>query len=269
MTIDQHGLRWKDEVRYGAALNYLSFDVETDGKRDTSISFTRLDIYQPGGIDNPIVTTTSVIGGPGGNQQYSYFLDASDTSKFALGMGYRASWSYMQSVFSGDLPVVRDVYFDVVRTPISHFCPLRIDDVLNAYAPLEKALKDSLAATDLVNTDVNLRYIVPAWQDVLQYVDSMGWRPALMSGPEQLYQMTLYRALQKVCEGLTRAKDDVWDRKAGAAKAEYEYARAHTVLTYNPGDSKGAQAQAGAMTAELLIGNSLRGGINNSSRGRI
>ncbi len=250
MTIVQPGLaRRNQEARYGYAANPILCWPIINGSVANTSSQT-VSVWRNGGYSTSDALVNEASATENGSTfQLSYTLNASDTNVYTLGLSYRAQFTYTAS----NTIYQQNVLFDVVRTPILYSCPVDINDLYNAYTPIEAALTQASQTTD-----AHQRYILPAWEDVLTWVESKGWRPSLVSSPAVLRPMVLYRSLTKICEGLMRKDDDVWAKKAERFRVEYEDARNNTTLVYNTGDGKVAERVTNWTQPQLLIGNDLR-----------
>lgn len=225
MPITQPGIRRQQEVRYGASGQTVTCWPDIDGAATNPTGTSTVSIYLPGHETAQVSAATATEDAV--TFQLSYALDASVTATYALGENYRAVFSF---VVAG-VTHLRTILFDIVRRPLNRFCPIRIDDLLNAYAWLEASLSNESQATDAFQ-----RYILPAWEEVLLWIDANGRRPSLVSSPESLKPMVHHLALYNVCKGLTQSPGDLADKHAEESFKNFERMRDITVLRYNEAD---------------------------------
>lgn len=222
MTIVQPGIRRRQEVRYGATGQTLYCWPDLDGITINPDAGASCAIYRPG------QTTPEVVGvcSEDADHQLGYTLDATSTATYSLGRHYAAVFAFTAG---GSAHTVRRP-FDVVRVPLLRFPPLRVDDLKNAHKNIDAAL------AQLSIADAHQRFILPAWEDVLQHVEGSGWRPALLTDPEALVPMLRARALQKLARAMRGAPNDLWSKLAEEFEKDYEDAKVNTTLCPSPGD---------------------------------
>lgn len=257
MSITQPGLRHRQEVRYGATGQTLYAWPEIDGAKVDPATGATVSIYRPGEVDTP--TVSGAAASESADNQLSYTLNASSTSTWYLGEHYIAEFTISVSSVTH---VIRRM-FDVVRIPILHYPPLRVDDLKNAHKSIDAAL------TQLSITDAHQRWILPAWEACIQYVEAHGWRPALITDPEVLTPMLRARALQLLCRALQSTPGDLWARMEDIYAREYEDARASTVLHYDASDGRSSQKVRNYRQPEVLVGPDLRAHASWTQLGNI
>lgn len=239
MTIVQPGIRRRQEVQYGAANQLLHCWPDLDGETVDPDAGATCSIYRPG------QTTPETTGACSetADLQLVYALNASDTSRYTLRQDYVAEFTFTVS------NVTRTVrrQFDVVRVPLVRFPPLRVADLKNAHKSVDAAL------AQLSITDAHQRFILPAWEDVLQHVEGSGWRPALLTDPEALVPMLRARALQKMARAMRSAPNDVWSKLADEFEKDYADAKGNTVLRYSPTDEHAQSEEHRNWTQPSLI----------------
>jgi len=252
MAIITSPLLWRrdQEVRYDYAGNVLRCWPMVLGAIE-DITSPSVDIWRNGQTDasDALITAGSVTE-DGTTHLLTYTLDASDETIWTLGQYYRAEFKYT----FGGVVRIQHVMFSVVRTPLLELCPVDINDIKNGYSPAYAAMVQ--ASLDSVAEE---QFILPAWEDVLAYVESQGRRPSLLSSASVLRPMTLARVMTRVYEGLTRKEGDIWWAKAAQARLDYEEAKRNTTLIYDPSDAKDYALDSAWRQPQLLIGNPLTG----------
>jgi hypothetical protein len=117
----------------------------------------------------------------------SYILAAENTTEALKDTDFRAEWTY---VVAG-ITYIKETWYDVVRAPW-----YRAAD----QAGLEAANREVYAQAK--NDDEPLEDILEdAWNDVLERIESKGWRPGLIIGMNRLARPTYASALLKLAEG--------------------------------------------------------------------
>lgn len=241
MPIVQPGLRRRQEARYQYAGNPLYCWPEVGGALVTPDGSATVNIYRPG-QSSPEVTASSSVDSGGA---MAYTLDCSDTGAWFLATDYIAEWVF---AVDGVTHLLRRS-FDVVRVPLRDYPPCRVDDLKNAHKSVDAAL------SQLSITDAHQRFILPAWEDVIQHVEASGYRPALTTDPEALAPMLRARALMKLARAMRSTANDVWSKLADEFSADYEEAKTNTVLRYSPADQHAAtEARRSWQQPGLTIG---------------
>jgi len=252
MAVITHPYLWRrdQEVRYGYSGNVLRCWPLALGEIQ-DITSPAVSIWRNGALEaSDALVTAGAVTEDGTTHLLTYTLDASNTSTWTLGQFYRAefSWTYSGVVH------VQNVMFDVVRTPLLEHCPVDINDIKSRYPPAYAALVQAG-----LDSDAEERFVLPAWESVLTFVNSQGYRPALVSSAAVLRPMAWAKTMVHVCEGLTRKPGDVWWEKAKEYRDEYETAKRETRLIYDPSDSKGFEVNTAWKQPQLLIGNQIKG----------
>jgi hypothetical protein len=249
MTYVAPGYRGIQEVRYGATGQRLIMWAEYDGAKLDPTTGNTVSIYPPNST-TALVTNAAVT--EGSNNELYYDLDASNTANYLLGQNYRAVFTWNTATPTYPTPQ-REVVFDVVRQPLIHNIPMRVDDLYRAHVMVEEAL--SQTSTTSTAGD---RWIVPAWQDVLRWVTSKGRRPSLVTPPEVFYGLVEARALERLFRACVNAPDDVWTRMADQAAKDFERAQNETVLRYDESDGANHVTETAWQQPQLRWGNDLR-----------
>jgi hypothetical protein len=245
VTIVSPGLRARQEVTYGGNAEVLKCWPDVDGVTQGTLTTPTVDIYTPsaGRDATPLVTNGSCTE-DGTTHELSYTLNASTTSTWVLDAGYVAVFSWVKSSITH---TVRKL-FDVVLVPLAHYPPLRIDDLKGIHKSVDQAL------TQLSITDGAARFILPAWEEILEWVRTQGFRPALITEPEALKTMLRAKAAQKLCTALATAGNDLMDRYAAQFRDDYEEARGNVRLEYSESESYGGEGRVGWQQPRLAIG---------------
>lgn len=238
------GYRGIQEVRYGGS-GTLRCWPDVDGAT-TDPSSATVSIYYPfQGSPNstPLVSGAAVT--EAASHLLTYTLNASDTATYVLQEGWRAEFTF---VVSG-VTYVRTVVFDIVRQPIVDAIPIRVDDLKRAHVAIAQALSQQS-----VETTAHQYFIMPAWQDVLDYVRSSGNRPNCISPAETLRSLVLNAALRNVCNAFTRAPEDLYWNLGIKYQAEFDRAKKETALRYDPSDTFAHAEDRSWSTPDLLFG---------------
>lgn len=241
MIASQPGMRRRQEVRHGSSAARLECWAEVYGALVTPSSGATVAIYRPG-QSAPETTAACTVSS---TYLLSCALDASDTAKWALGTDYVAEFAFTAD---GVTHVLRRS-FDVVRVPLREYPPCRVDDLKNAHKSVDAAL------AQLSISDAHSRFILPAWEDVILYVEGKGYRPALVTDPEALAPMLRARALLKLARAMRSTASDVWSKLAEEFAADYDEAQTNTVLRWSPADQHASvQADRSWQQPGLTIG---------------
>lgn len=244
MTISQPGTRRVQEVRYGATAQTITCWPEVDAALVDPSSGATVSIYKAGSL-TPTITDAAAT--EAASHQFSYSLDASNTATWPLSESHIAEFSYTVS----SVTYKQRVQFDIVRTPLVHHAPLRVDDLKNAHKNVDAALGQ------IGITDAGSRFIVEAWEDCLQFVESHGWRPALVTDPSCLVPMLRARSRQLMFRALTNTSGDLYSRMEDNYADEYERALKSTVLKYDASDGTSTSKNQAWAQPKLWTGHNL------------
>lgn len=229
------------EVQYGSNKAKLWTWCEVDGAIVNPDAGATVSIYTSSGGTTPISGTSATE--DGSNSLY-IDLNASDTSIWILDQDYSAEFTYVSSGYS----YTNRVVFDIVRLPLIHRCPVRIDDLKNAHSAIDAKLSNAS------ETDAHQRYIHRAWIDVLTWCRAQGFRPGLIVDPVVLYAPTLARALELFWIAHTDVPNGTADRFAERYGEEYKASLDKVVLKFDPSDSRATDTVRGPNQPTLLIG---------------
>jgi hypothetical protein len=249
MAIITNPYMWRrdQEARYGYSGNVLRCWPMVLAEIQDVTSPT-VSIWRNGAIESSDALVSAAAATEDGTTHLlTYTLNSSDTGIWHLGK-YRAEFTYTYS----NVVHINHVMFDVVRQPLMEYCPVDINDIKSRYPPAYSALVQAS-----LDSDAEERFILPAWESVLTFVEAQGRRPSLLSSPAVLRPMAWARTMVHVCEGLTRKPGDVWWEKAKDFRADYEEAKRDTSLQYDDSDGKAYTVDTAWRQPQLLIGNRL------------
>ena len=246
MAIVQPGSRRAQEIPYLSSTGRIYAWAELDGVLQNPTSAT-VNIYRQGEVSTPTVSAGAVTE-LGTNQLY-HTLDASQQSTWPLNMLGLAEFICVITS-QPDLVVRRS--FRIVRVPMVHVPPCRIDELKNAHMTVEDALTNA-GITDITP------FIIEAWEKILGWVEQEKMVPGFISNPEDLAPMLRALARARMFRALKRATDgDLYTKLQQEYEDEYADILVHPpVLHYAPADDRS--------TTPMLIGQP-RIGISERSR---
>lgn len=225
----QAGSRREQEVAHGQTLQRIYAWPELDGIVEDPAS-TTVAVYRPGQIDNPEIAAGAVTEDATTHQLY-YTLDASTTSTWSLGLRCMVVFT---CTFASAPTIRIKRTFVIVRTPMVHNPPCQAGDLLNANVGVEDALIQGGYLLDPDEEDPDLqeadpsRFITLAWDDILNWVESMGKTPGRIANPECLAPLLRARACALMFRALKRTGDDVH------AQLEKDFTEEFEALKLNP-----------------------------------
>ena len=197
--------RPRAQVTYGRAYT-LTCKVYSDGTQVVPTGGT-IDVKRPGNapLTSPVSGASVSIDG---NGTMTYSLAAGNADLLAV--HYAAVWHPVISGVTYDFPQL----FDVVRYPLRNM--VTQDDLVKHH----KDLTDLLFTGE---TDHQV-YIEQAFEDVFQWLDSKGNRPALVLTGEDLRRPIEHLALHKKFIAIAKEHDppDRWRSLADYHRSEYE-----------------------------------------------
>lgn len=249
--------RGVQEVRYQANPQRLTVWPEYQGKLlNLGVQAIDVSIYNPG---QGFPEAEPIIEDAAGTQdsttlQLYYDLNASNTSTYPLGEGYRAEWLFNEPT-SPNPPRKYVTVFDVVRQPLVMYPPVRVDDLKTLHVQVHQQLIQQAggAPTNLEDYAWAV-YLMPAWQRVLDYVRGQGKRPALISPPDTFRAMLLHAAGEAMFRAFSRQPGDLYDGLSKQHAELYKEAKANTVLRYAEGDTHGHVPERAWAQPQLNIG---------------
>lgn len=254
MSVVDTGARRTQEAQYNAASSYntLTCQVEVDGHAQAPSGTSTVSLYKPGAADDDPIVDAATATLDATTNILSYSFATTDISAYPLQEHYRAVFTFTVSSKTHK----RVVLFDVVRTPIIHRCPVNPNHLRNVHAEFDRALAQHFSADTeaQANAKVARDLIMPAWNECLDEVEVQGWRPALISSPDVLFNWCRYGALVNLARFLMREPNDLraklfddFVERAGAASKK-------VTLRYQPGDSTSTEKIRGFSQPRLLVG---------------
>ncbi len=247
MTIVQPGIRRAQEIPYLSSTGRIFAWAELDGVLLDPTS-TTVNVYREGELDTPTVLAGSVT--ETAEHKLYHTLDASLQATWPLGMKGLAEFI---TVTSGEpLPPLRRA-FRIVRVPMVHVPPCRVDDLKNAHRSVEKGLTNA-SITDPTP------FILEAWEKILSWLEQEKMVPGFITNPEDLAPM-LRQALgnSRNIPALKLLSDgDLFAKLQTEFQEEYDDIVLHPpVLHYAPADDR--------TTQPILVGQP-RIGVSERSR---
>lgn len=209
MPYVNEGIDQRAEVLIGKA-DTLTLVVKAGGQLLTGINSAKVTIMEPSGVVivaqvNAVVT--------GSILSYTRTWDTGDTKKFELWEDFVAEWEYV--TVNGTYTDRQ--FFDVVRTKLP--CLIDVNNLLDYYPDLIQ----HLAAIEETDAD---KFCRRAWSLMLDRIRSGKNRPSLILDRSRLVNPGVQKALELVCNALSRDIGDIWSKRKADHKAEYEALRA-------------------------------------------
>lgn len=232
MTFSAPGLQGRAEVTYGDASVFVRLLPQVDGIVVTPTGTPTFAVYPPR-------STTALTTGncTTDSTRIRATFNVSSASDYPLDVGYRCVFTFV----SGGLTYRRTVLFDVVRCPLNDACPINLNHLKGFNVEVDGFI-DQQYGTDASAIAAATELIVtPAWEDVLLYVSSQGFRPALVASPELLVPMARARGYMHIIRHMTRVQSDLRVLLMEEARKAWEFATAHTQLVYNLTDNNEQQ----------------------------
>lgn len=228
----QPGIRRAQEIPYGKATGVLYAWPERDGVLIDPATAT-VSIYLPG------ESTPTINAAPAtetADHQLTYTLDATSTSTWYLNL--QALAEFTGTPASGE-PVTVTRPFRIVRTPMVHTIPLRVDDLYNAHRSVEKTL------TQAGITDAN-KWIIEAWEEVLSWCESNGKIPGFIKNADVLVPMLRARSRSIMCRALALEDNSLYGALHEKFQKDFENFMLHPgVLDYDAADTRTPEREVG------------------------
>jgi hypothetical protein len=225
------------EVTYNAASQVLTCNAEIDGVLVDPSGTSTCAVYANGGdtvLSSGNCTDTSGV--------LTYSFSTTDTSKFVPNQIYRALFSFVSS----SKTYQREVFFVVARVVTEDACPITLNDLRGMHMRFDSHLAQQSQGTDGAG-----RYVVPAWEEVRETIESSGIRPSVVN-PASLKSVTKYAAACNLCRGLFQQPGDTYEKLLGEYKRLYAEAMVRLVLLHKPGDGLAVTADRGVVTQPTL-----------------
>ncbi len=241
MTVVQPGLRRAQEIPYGSSGTIYAW-AERDGVLQNPTSAT-VNIYADGAVDTKTISAASAT--EDADHKLSYILDASTTSTWPLGTRWTAEFNCVIASQTPNTIIKRT--FMIVRTPMVHNPPLRVDDLYNANRNVEKNLGNASI------TDASY-FIVEAWEEILSWCEQHGKIPGYIANPDVLVPMLRARARQLMFSALSQTTDDLNSKLAKDWGEKFADVMVNpSVLEYSPADSRSLEQQPGAFQPRVTV----------------
>lgn len=232
MTFSAPGLQGKQEVTYGDASVFVRLLPQVDGVVVTPTGTPTFVVYPPRSttvLTSGNCTTDST--------RIRATFDVSSAANYPLDVGYRCVFTFVSS----GLTYRRTVLFDVVRCPLNDACPINLNHLKGFNVEVDGFIDQQYGTSAGAIATATELIITPAWEDVLLYISSQGFRPALVASPDLLVPLARARGYMHIIRHMTRVQTDLRVLLMAEAEKAWSFAVAHTQLVYNMTDNNEQQ----------------------------
>ena len=232
MTFTDPGLQRVQEVTYGDSSVFTRCVPMVDGVLVTPSGTSTFAVYAPRG-DTVLASGNCTTDGT----RLRATFNASSSSSYPLDRGFRCVFT----IVSNSITYRRVVLFDVVRVPLLDACPINLNHLKGFNVEVDAFLDQQIGTDAAAIAEATGLIITPAWERVLSFVESSGYRPALVSTPDVLVPLARAAGYQQVSVYMMRTPTDMRVLLLERADKAWEAAVKYTKLIYNTTDNNDQQ----------------------------